>query len=341
MLSPLARADQFDQQIQSLNQQNAQNQAAVGNLETQEDSLAANVAALQAKIAALEQNIRDNQARSDQLKQEIAKAEAEIAHQREVLGENIKQMYFDDDVSTLEKVASSNDLSDYFDKEQYSAVVQGKIKTTLARINELKVQLEQQRATVEKLLADQQVMQGQLAAERAEAQRLLSLNQEQQSAFESGIKTNNTRIAELRRQQAIENARHFKGGWQTGGSGGYPWANAPFPNTVSDPWGMYLRQCVSYTAWRVANSGRHMPFWGGRGNANQWDDNARKAGIPVDTSPRVGDVAVSNAGTYGHVMYVEAVHGNGTITISQYNAGWDGRYSVGTRSTAGLYFIHF
>ena len=84
-----------------------------------------------------------------------------------------------------------------------------------------------------------------------------------------------------------------------------------------------------------------MPYWGGRGNAKLWDDNARAAGIPVDSSPRVGDVAVSNSGTYGHVMYVEAVHGGGTITVSQYNASWDGKYSVAKRATTGLVFIHF
>ena len=76
-------------------------------------------------------------------------------------------------------------------------------------------------------------------------------------------------------------------------------------------------------------------------NAKLWDDNARAAGIPVDHKPRVGDVAISNAGTYGHAMYVEAVHGDGTITVSQYNADWKGNYSVVRRSTANLVFIHF
>ncbi len=121
----------------------------------------------------------------------------------------------------------------------------------------------------------------------------------------------------------------------------YPWAKTKFPNTRSDPWGMFKRQCVSYTAWKVAASGRHMPYWGGRGNAKNWDNNARRAGIPVTSRPRVGDVAISNYGTYGHAMYVEKVHRDGTITVSQYNAGLDGRYSEARRSAWGLAFIHF
>jgi surface antigen len=104
---------------------------------------------------------------------------------------------------------------------------------------------------------------------------------------------------------------------------------------------MYLRQCVSYTAWKVHASGRNMPYWGGFGNAKQWDDNAIAAGIPVDRNPQVGDVAVSNRGYYGHVMYVEAVHGDGTISISQYNASWDGTYSEARIPIGDLVFIHF
>jgi surface antigen len=104
---------------------------------------------------------------------------------------------------------------------------------------------------------------------------------------------------------------------------------------------MYNRECVSYTAFRVAASGRYMPFWGGVGNANQWDDNARAIGIPVDSNPRAGDVAIKNSMPYGHAMYVESVNGNGTINISQYNAALDGRYSTNTISPSGLVFIHF
>ena len=104
---------------------------------------------------------------------------------------------------------------------------------------------------------------------------------------------------------------------------------------------MYNRECVSYAAFKVAQSGRNMPYWGGQGNAYQWDGNARSEGIPVDSSPRAGDVAISHAGGLGHAMYVESVNANGTINISQYNVDWSGTYSTNTITPGGLYFIHF
>jgi surface antigen len=79
-----------------------------------------------------------------------------------------------------------------------------------------------------------------------------------------------------------------------------------------------------------------------KGNANQWDDNARAEGIPVDTSPRQGDVAIKNSQPYGHAMYVDSVNGDGTINISQYNANLQGTFSrVYNLSPSGLVFIHF
>jgi surface antigen len=340
-IAPTAAADTFDNQINALNQLNSSNRSAVSNLESQEASLAAQVASLQAQIASIQAQINANKAKQADLNARIVQAQAELDKAKKTLGESIRAMYLEEKTPTWEMLMTSKDLSNFFDRAQYRESVRNNVKEGLDRVNALKAQLESEKKTVEKLIVDQQAMQGQISAQEGEVSRLLSLNQDQQNSYQSDINANNSRIANLRRQQAIENAKNFVGRVATGGTGSYPWANAPFPNTIADPWGMYLRQCVSYTAWKVSASGRHMPFWGGRGNANQWDDNARRAGIPVDYTPRAGDVAVSNAGTYGHVMYVEAVHGDGTISISQYNAGWDGRFSTGRRTTAGLLFIHF
>ena len=208
----------------------------------------------------------------------------------------------------------------------------------------MQAQLEKQKAELDLVVKSEQDQNAQLASAQSQQQQLLAYNEGQQAAFSSQIASNSGQIAELRRQQIAANSR-FIGSAGSGPTcgGGYPgvWCNAP-QDSIIDTWGMYNRECVSYTAFKVAASGRYMPYWGGRGNANQWDDDARAAGIPVDGSPRPGDVAISNAGAFGHAMYVESVNGDGSINISQYNAALDGRYSTRSGlSTAGLVFIHF
>jgi surface antigen len=139
-----------------------------------------------------------------------------------------------------------------------------------------------------------------------------------------------SRIAELERKVATQDPCH-----------GYPanLCNAPM-DTIVDPWGFYNRQSVSYVAYKISASGRHMPF--GFGNANQWPAQAQARGISVDSSPQVGDAAISTAGAFGHAMYVEEVLENGTkVRLGQFNADGQGRYSEVTRSAAGLSYIHF
>lgn len=337
-------ANRFESQIGELQQQNNQNLAKQKDLKNREQSISSVIADIQTNIASIQSRIANNRAKHNKLKESITKAEAEVAKQRKLLGINVRQLYLDDQMSTIEKLASSKNISDYIDKEQYRLSVQTKVNDTMERIDALKKKQESEKQAVEKLIFDQESMQKQLSAQQSENENLRNLNRQQQADYTSKVRANSAKITELQRQQAAENARHRLsggGGSVTTNGGSYPWANNPFPNAIVDPWGMYTRQCVSYTAWKIASTGRRMPYWGGVGNANQWPGNASRAGIPVNGTPGVGSIAVSSAGYYGHVMYVEAVYGDGTIYVSDYNSNWDGRYAEYRRTTAGLVFIHF
>ena len=102
--------------------------------------------------------------------------------------------------------------------------------------------------------------------------------------------------------------------------GGYPYSSRcpQQKDAFADQWGMYICECVSYTAWKVYSTYGYMPYWGGRGNAKQWPANARAAGYTVSNIPKVHSVGISTGGAYGHAVWVEAVSGN-RVYISQYN----------------------
>lgn len=140
--------------------------------------------------------------------------------------------------------------------------------------------------------------------------------------------TQRQQIASLQAAQVTAN-RDLAGTIVVGSQdhGGYPakWDNRAQDSTL-DSWGMYNRECVSYTAWKVYQTYGQMPYWGGVGNANQWVRDARNAGIPTSSIPKVHSVAISMHGYYGHAMWVEAVRGN-MIYVSQYNYDLRGHYS--------------
>jgi surface antigen len=90
-----------------------------------------------------------------------------------------------------------------------------------------------------------------------------------------------------------------------------------------DPWNFYKGQCTSFAAWRVNhNLGiRFHNYYKGVhwGNATNWDNAARAAGIPVYKTPKVGDIAVRDSGTWGHVAYVAKVNADGSFMVEEYN----------------------
>ncbi len=111
-----------------------------------------------------------------------------------------------------------------------------------------------------------------------------------------------------------------------------------------DRWGMYNRECVSYTAWKVYETYGYMPYWGGSGNANQWPGDARAAGIPTGSTPKADSVAIWNVGAFGHAMWVEAVNSDGSLWVSQYNYSYNGQYSemsVSASMARQLTYIYF
>lgn len=334
-----ARGDTLDQQINALKRQAADLQNQAAGYKSQANDYRSKVATLNSEMELIQTQIDLSQAKYNKVTQEIEQAKADLAIQKGILNENIRTIYKQGELNSLEIIASSDNLSDFVNKQEYTQKVKDKVDSSLARIAALKVQLEKQQTEVAGLLKDQQNQRAQLSATRSEANQLLAVAQESADKADAQVRSTNSRLSQLRAQQAAAIAA-VSGNQNYGGSGGYPWANAPFPNSIPDSWGMYQRQCVSYTAWKVASTGRHMPYWGGRGNANQWPANARAAGIPVDGDPRPGDVGIFMPGQYGHAVYVESVSGN-TVFVSQYNANWDGRYSTSSYPKSSLVYIHF
>lgn len=340
----LAHADVYDDQINALSQQNASAYGVLNGLESQASSYQGQISALQQQIDAVQTQLNTNQAQQADLQQQIVTDQQQIDLKKQQLGATIKSMYIDGQTSTIEELASSKDLSDYVDKQEYHTAVQNDLHGKIKEIATLQAKLQQKKVEVDQLVTSEKAQNAQLSSDQYQQNQLLAFNEGQQSAYNAQISANSSQISKLRAAQLAANSR-FIGNIPGGGTpcgGGYPsvWCNAP-QDSLIDSWGMYNRECVSYTAFRVAASGRYMPYWGGRGNANQWVDDAQSAGIPVDHSPRSGDVAISLAGAFGHAMYVESVNGNGTINISQYNAALNGLYSTNTISPSGLYFIHF
>jgi len=343
--TPTVKADQYDEQIKALTQQNSQSQAVVDSLQSQAASYQDAINRLQSQISALQSQINANIAEQTNLQSQIQANQIKLDQQRAILGDAIKSMYVDGSITTIEMLATSKNLSDFVDKEEYRTTVQNKVRETLNTITKLQNQLNSQKTQVDQLLKDQQTQQGALNSAQAQQNQLLAYNQGQQATYNQQISNNQTAIAGLHAAQAAANRR--LGGNAVAGDpnhGGYParWDSPAPQDSMFDDWGMYNRECVSYTAWKVYQTFGHMPTWGwaSQGNANQWPEAARRSGIATGSTPRPHSVAISMSGYYGHAMWVEGVSGS-TIHVSQYNYDLHGHYSEMSIDGSGLVYIYF
>lgn len=332
--------------ISDCQQQIANDNSTIAGLQSVATSYQDAINKLQAQINSIQQQIAINQAAQASLQTQIDAAQAKLDQQKAGLAQDLKAMYVSGQMSTVEMLATSKSLSSYVDAATYKTAVQNKIQATLVQVTQLQNQLKGQKAQVEQLLATEQTQEAQVAAAQAQQQQLLAYNQSQQDAYNAEVSQNQQKLASLIAAQRAANGLtaayyfiRFPGAIQRDPiNGSYPYANWPFsmstaPGCVDgdgpDQWGYCTRQCVSYAAWAVAYSGRSAPYlWG---NARDWVDAARSAGIPVYTTPEPGDVAISTAGYWGHAMYVEQVSGN-QILVSQYNQQLTGQFSTQWRT---------
>lgn len=348
-LSSVVLARNYEAEIQAKEQEAQKYAQEAGRLGAVAATLAEAVSQLQSQINVIQGHIDDSQKKHDELVAEIARNEILIQNNRDALGDILSEMYVDDQISPLEMLASSKSIGDYIDKQEQRSSLRSSLNDKIKDIKQLQKQLDANKKDVENVLQDQKGQREQLDGKRAEQQKLLSDTQNDESNYQKLVGQKRSEIDQIRADQAEANRKALQSSGGSvnvpqgvAGGGGYPgeWAYAPLDAYV-DPWGLYTRQCVSYVAWKIWSTGRYVPHFQGAGNANQWPSTAARHGIPSGSTPKVGSAAVMMSGYYGHVMYVEAVHGDGTITVSDYNFAWDGLYRQYTRSASGLTYVYF
>ena len=339
-------ARDYEAEIKAKEQEASKYNSEASRLGEMADNLQSELDKINNQITAIQGQIVDSQKKIDNLNAQIKRNEILIKQRRKAMGQVLADMHVDDQISPLEMLASSNSIGDYIDKQEQRSSLRTSLNGKIKEIKALQKKLEENKKLVENTLRDQEAQRNVLSSKQSEKAKLVADTKNDQNAYSALAQKRNSEVAKLREEQAAANRRALGNGVSIPGGipggGGYPgvWANAPLDAYV-DPWGLYTRECVSYVAWKIHSTGRYVPHFGGAGNANQWPSTAARHGISSGSTPKAGAAAVMNIGYYGHVMYVESVNGDDTITVSDYNFAWDGLYRYYTRSASGLTYIYF
>ncbi|MDO4871854.1 MAG: CHAP domain-containing protein [bacterium] len=343
-------AEQLQAEINALEAQESEALAQAQALGEKAKTLENELASIASQKAAIEKQIEIAKAKHQKLQLDIKATEKAIEDNRKALGVILAEMSVEEEITPIERLASSENLSTALDNLEYQSSVKDSLVEKVSEIKKQKEQLKQQEQEVQVEILNQEKAESALKDKINEQNKLIAETQNQEAAYQEYASARSAEKAKLQKQQqdiiaaALAAAAARSGGSITtiaGATTSYPWnasncymdANAwshgGADGNGTDGFGYGCRQCVSYTAWRLfKETGYQARFWG---NANQWPASARAAGFSTGTTPRPGSLGVISSGAYGHIVWVESVDGN-YVVISQYNyfnaggSGW-GHYS--------------
>lgn len=337
------RAEELEKKINA-------NNAAAAALDAQADSLENKIKELDIEISNVQDQIKLTSIRLSELDVKLQEAQKELDRQKGLLRASVVTLYKKGGASEVELLVGADSFTSYFNEQLYLEKLKAGVQESTEKVIKIKQQIQAQKEEQKQLLADQEAQQNRLAQSRKERQDILQETRGQESAY----RERSERLAQEQRDLFDEIARRTRI-VVSSGAGGYPWADAVCVSTkqvsgscrrdpiyeweltyndttwglptgsVRDPWGMYLRNCTSYVAWKVNNvTGKSVPRLGHGGS---WYYNA--SSYTKGSEPRRGAaVSFDWGGSFGHVAYVEEVlNGGSNIRISEYNFVADGVYS--------------
>ncbi len=280
------------------------------------------VTELSSEIASKEAEIAGSEAEMKELKKQIKIKEAKLAEEQEALAKLLVNMHFESDAEPIRILAGATSISDLAEKAAREETAKEQISASAAAIKQTKEKLEEDKAEVETLIAEQKEARKTLMSKKSEQQALVEKYENDAEAYNEVAKAAQEaqRAAEKAEQEA--HPELYRGSSYTGANT-YPWqADCPdrqdaYGTTLNGYYiGGLVCECVSYTGWKAYEIYGLVLAWG---NAYNWDNRARSAGYEVNRTPAPNTIGQVDSGAYGHVFWVENVNGDGSINVTEYN----------------------
>lgn len=132
--APAAQAVNYQAEINALNNANSNAESSINNLQMRAGSYQQAISRYQAEINVIQNSINVNQAKLVADQQAIAADNAKIALNKSYLGNDLKTMYVQGSMSTIEELATSQNLSTFVNKQEDNIKLQDSLSSLLTTI---------------------------------------------------------------------------------------------------------------------------------------------------------------------------------------------------------------
>lgn len=315
------------------------------------ESVSQVISQLNAEIKSLNDEIATNEAKIVELNTEIETNEAKLAETQTALAEMLVNMHFNGDSEPITILAGSKTISDYAEKQAREDVAKQEIAAASERIKEIKEDLTNKKADVEKALAVSEENR-ELVASKKSSQESLKAEYDKSANDATALASYwEEQLKALAWTPPSNTVGYGSKNW--GANNTYPYRyNCPQDNVRYSAYGGAVCQCTSYASYKAYEKWGISNTWGGHAynyvNASGYYVPSTGARTYVDKNPAANTIAIQLGGAYGHVMWVESVNADGSINVTEYNVNWSSigcylgdfcsRNNVGS---SGTWFLHF
>lgn len=195
MLAPNVHAASIKDQLNSANSQ-------LNQIREQKISLQEAIAGFDRDIENLQNEINSTNAQITEVETKIKENEAELAKQRQILNEYLKEMYLNGQVSLVEEIIKSESFSDFVDRDEYLSQMQGKVKEATDRIVQIKNGLEAQKKDLDAKRKLQDEKSQELASQKSAKETLLAQTNGEEAKYQSLVSDLSAQQARLDAEMA-------------------------------------------------------------------------------------------------------------------------------------------
>lgn len=168
-----------------LEQEIAQNEAYIQELQEQANTLQVKIDQLDAEILGEQKKIELTKNNIKELEQQIKETEAELNRQKDILRHALITLYKEGNITTIELLASSESYTDFINQQEYLSRIKDQIHESAKKVEDLKHELEGEKDKQDELLLELEARRDQLASKRNEQNRLLEQTEGEEARYQS------------------------------------------------------------------------------------------------------------------------------------------------------------
>lgn len=210
-----AKAESNQEKINRLNNEIQQYQNAANSKHSEANTLKAVLDELNAEIATAQKALDLTSAQIGANNAEIDRANKDLDKQKSILKDNLKIVYKQGEVTPIEIIASSKNLSDFVSQQEYYSAIKKRIDENLVKIEALKAELDRRKAELTELSTKQKGQVNAIAEKQAQQASLLAKTQGDEANYQkvaSDLSAQRKQAEEQVRAQAAAAFAAFKSG---------------------------------------------------------------------------------------------------------------------------------